>query len=300
MDFSQQGQDNIIEELGLVIDLEWDPIKNQQLGQAFSRPTEEQQPDDDSPLSNIEAGAAVGSGSYLAICPTTIQSLNFGQTLLVFQVQLHPSIGRRFKNAIVNIKFSLPQNTNTSSSPLKQLRVEAHAPRKTFGGTTEESKTFTWGLEIPISGGVGAANIGVTPKASSETSKKVEHAFTIIGTARGSPQKTACVWTLEENTSSQRGLPSEVQFALVVKHQGAFMYEVDIRGETGGGLYPPHWLRAKSDAKERRRALDPSKYGGKLREYSILDVEKLQRLLSTWTGEVEGALVSFKQPSIRP
>jgi hypothetical protein len=42
-------------------------------------------------------------------------------------------------------------------------------------------------------------NIGVTLQASSKTSKKVEHAFTIIGTARGSPQKTASVWTLEEN-----------------------------------------------------------------------------------------------------
>jgi hypothetical protein len=152
MDFSQQSQNNIVEELSFVIDLEWDPIKNQQLGQASSRPTEEQQLDDDGPLSNIEAGAAAGSGSYLAICPTTIQSLNFGQTLLVFQVQFHPSIGRRFKNAIVNIKFSLPQSSETSSSPLRQLRVEAHAPRKAFGGTTEESKTFLWGLKIPISG----------------------------------------------------------------------------------------------------------------------------------------------------
>lgn len=55
------------------------------------------------------------------------------------------------------------------------------------------------------------------------------------------------------------GATSEVQFALVVEHRGAFINEVDIRGETAGGLYPPHWLRAKSDAKERRMVLDPSK-----------------------------------------
>lgn len=296
---SQQDQDSVAEELGLVIELEWDPIKNQQLGKASSRLIEEQELDDDSPLLNIEAGATFGSGSYLAICPTTIQPLDSGKTLLVFQVQFHPSIGRRFKNAITNIKFSHPQSSDASSSPSKHLRVEAHAPRKAFGSTTEESKTFTWGLEIPISGGVGAANIGVTPQASSKTSKKAEHAFTIIGTARGSPQKTACVWTLEENSSSQRGLPSEVQFAVVVEHRGAVIYEVDIRGETGGGLYPPHWLRAKSDAKARRKVLDPSKYGGKLREYSLPDAEKLQHLLATWTGEVEGALVRFTQPTIR-
>lgn len=295
----QQDQDHITEELGLVIDLEWDPIKNQELGQTFSRPTEEQHPNDDSPPSNVEAGSAAGRGSYLAICPTAIQSLGSGQTLFVWQAQFHPGIGRRFKNAIIVIKFSLPQSSDTSSSPLKSPTVTAHAPRKAFGSTTEESKAFTWSLEIPIGGGLGAANIGVTPQVSSETSKTVEHAFTIIGTARGSPQKTTCVWTLEENRSSERGLPSEVQFALLVEHQGPVGYEVDVRGETGGGLYPPHWLRAKSDATERRKVLDPNKYGGKLREYYIPDAEKLQQLLATWTGEVEGALVRFTQPTIR-
>jgi hypothetical protein len=297
---SQQDQDHVTEGLGLVIELEWDPIKNQQLGQTFSRPTEEQHPNDDSPPSNIEAGAAAGSGSYLAICPTTIQSLGSGQTLFVWQAKFHPGIGRRFKNAIVAIKFSLPQSSDTSSPSLKPPTVTAHAPRKAFGNTTEESKTFTWSLEIPISGGLGVTNVGVTPQVSSEASKKVEHAFTIIGTARGSPQKTTCVWTLEENNSSERGLPSEVQFALLVEHQGSVSYEVDVRGETGGGLYPPHWLRAKSDATERRKVLDPSKYGGKLHEYYIPDAEKLQQLLATWTGEVEGALIRFTQPTIRP
>src|SRR6266516_227672 len=185
----QQGQDYVTEVLCLVIELEWDPIKNQQLGQTFSRRKEEQRPNNDSPPSNIEAGTAFGSGSYLAICPTTIQSLGSGQTLFVWQAQFHPGIGRRFKSAIIAIKFSLPQRSDTSSSPLKPPTVTAHAPRKAFGGTTEESKAFTWSLEIPISGGLGAANLGVTPQASSETSRKVEHAFTIVGTARGSPQK---------------------------------------------------------------------------------------------------------------
>jgi hypothetical protein len=76
---------------------------------------------------------------------------------------------------------------------LKPPTVTAHAPRKEFGSMTEESKAFMWSLEIPISGGLGATNIGVTPQVSSETSKKVDHAFTIIGTARSSPQKTAYV-----------------------------------------------------------------------------------------------------------
>jgi hypothetical protein len=296
----QQGQDNFVEELGLVIDLEWDPIKNQQLGQTFSRPTEEQHPDTEIAPSNIEAGGTFRSGSYLAICPTTLQLLHSGQTLLVWQTQFHPGIGRRFKNAIITLKFSLPETSGTSLSPLKPLRITAHAPRKAFGSMTEESKTFTWSLAIPISGQIGAASIGVTPQASSETSKKVEHAFTITGTARGSPQKTSCVWTLEENSSSERGLPSELQLALLVEPQGAVAYEVDVRGETGGGMYPPHWLRAKSDVKGRKRVLDPSKYSGQMREYDVPDEEKLQHLLTTWTGEVEGALVRFTQPAVRP
>ena len=95
-------------------------------------------------------------------------------------------------------------------------------------------------------------------------------------------------------------MPPEVQFALQVEHQDPISYEVDVRGETGGGLYPPHWLRAKSDATERRKVLDPSKYGGKLHEYCTPDAEKLQQLLATWTREVEGALARFTQPTIRP
>jgi hypothetical protein len=103
---SQQDQDHVTEGLGLVIDLEWDSIKNQQLGQTFSRPTEEQHPNDDSPLSNIEAGAAARSGSYLVICPIAIQPLDSGQTLFVWQAKFHPGIGCRFKDAIIAIKFS--------------------------------------------------------------------------------------------------------------------------------------------------------------------------------------------------
>jgi hypothetical protein len=79
----------------------------------------------------------------------------------------------------------------------------------------------------------------------------------------------------------ERGIRSEVQFALLVEHQGLVTYEVDVSDETGSGMYPPHWLRAKSDAKERRKVLDPSKYGGKLRDYYIPDAEKLQQLLTT-------------------
>src|SRR5438477_494432 len=132
MSSPQQDQDHVTEELGLVIELEWDPIKNQQLGQTFSRSTEEQHPNDDSPPSNVEAGSAAGRGSYLAICPTAIQSLGSGQTLFVWQAQFHPGIGRRFKNAIIIIKFSLPQSSDTSSTPLKPPTVTAHAPRKAF------------------------------------------------------------------------------------------------------------------------------------------------------------------------
>ena len=295
----QQVQHHFTEDLGLIIDLEWDPIKNQQLGQSFSQPEEEQPPNNDSPPSNIEAGAAIRSGSYLAICPTTIQSLAPGQTLFVWQAQFHPGIGRRFKIAILTIRFSLPQSPITSPVSSESLKVTSHAPRKAFGSTTEVSQTFTWSIEIPISAGVGATNIGVTPQFNSETFKRVEHAFTIVGTARGSPQKRSCVWSLEENSSSQRGLPSEVQFALLVEHTGPVSYEVDIRGQTAGGIYPPHWLKAKSDAKERRKVIDPSRYGDRLREYNIPHAEKVEQLLEKWTGEVEGALVTFTQPTVR-
>lgn len=60
---------------------------------------------------------------------------------------------------------------------------------------------------------------GITPSASLEIAKYVEHTFTIRGTARGVPQMTNHVWTIEGDSSSRRGIPSEIQ-SLVV--QGVF------------------------------------------------------------------------------
>jgi len=57
----------------------------------------------------------------------------------------------------------------------------------------KEGKKFAWGLELPISARIGAAQAGATPTIYSETSKEVEHAFTITGTARGAPQRTSTV-----------------------------------------------------------------------------------------------------------
>lgn len=154
---------------------------------------------------------------------------------------------------------------------------------------------------MPLSINAGVARVGIKPSFSQEASNEVEHAFTITGTARGVPQKTTCVWTIEENSASECGIPSEIRLATLLQHASPVLCDVNVSARTSGGLLPLHYLRAKTRPEERRKEIDPSKYAGTLFEYDLKEgIKECEKLLETWTGEVENAVLRFAQPVVRP
>ncbi|KAK4232629.1 hypothetical protein QBC38DRAFT_514333 [Podospora fimiseda] len=287
------------DDLSFTVELEYDPIKNAELGSSLSRiadPEKSEQPSRLEYPTAIQAGSEDAGGSYLSIIASTIQTFKPNHTLFVWKAYFHPGLGRRFQNAVITYKFSSP-----SASPLE---IIAYAPRKSFGGCSSESRTASWTVEFPlIFTGGGLVEVGMKPSGANEKSKEVEHAFTITGTARGVPRRTTCVWTLEENSSTERGIPSEVEFAVVVRHDdlmGLIQCEVRASAKTGGGggglllLLPGHYLRAKTAVEDCRRVIDPAVFVGKLREYDLgKEGEGVEGLLKGWTGEVEGAVLEF-------
>ncbi|KAF2476222.1 uncharacterized protein BDR25DRAFT_339316 [Lindgomyces ingoldianus] len=291
------------EDFAFIIDLEYDPVKNQELGAAFSkeRSSTTTRLED---IINIQAGSETGGRSYLSIIPTTIQIVKPDHTLFIWRAAFHPGTGRRFTSLVISCKFSTagaastpqPQNQSTAKGP--PLKVIAHAPRKSFGGTSRETKKTAWGLELPIMfTGAGVVEVGVTPTTNHEKKREVEHAFTITGTARGAPNKHTCVWTVEENNSTERGIPSEIQLATLIHHTSPVQCDVTVSGRVSGGILPPHYLKAKTAPEDRRKVIDPAAFIGLLCEYEFNgDPEGCDRLLKDWTGEVEGSILEFKQP----
>lgn len=326
------------EELQFLIELEHDPIKNNNKSKKIDDiASRAYSPDDvaifEPPsLEGLQAGAEAGRRSYLSLIPTTIQSVGPGQILFVWHAYFHPSIGRRFSSVTLTIKFSPPPpppphthpplttpTTPSTQSPSSSLNIIAYGPRKAYGGLTTESRKVAWGLALPISTSsapILPAQIGINPSLSVEHSKEVEHAFTITGTPRGSSplNRTSVVWTLEENSSSKLGIPSEIQFATLVvdhhhhhhHHQSApplLQVSCNLTAKTNGsgfGLYSgPHWLKAKSNHQNESMIIDPKRYVGLLKEFNfesgVEPVEGVRNLLEGWTGEVEGAVKEFGQ-----
>jgi len=252
----------------------------------------------DETITNLEAGSGSANRSYLSIIPFTIQTIDDKTTLFVWHTTLHPAVGRRFSSIRVSCKFGKPVMISKSSQP----QVQAYAPHKAYGASTHEQKTITWGLELPVTVPVGPVEVGVTPSGSHQVQKEVEHAFTINGSARGSQYRNTCVWTVEENNSTERGVPSELRLAALVQHSGPVQIDIDIVGKTAGGYFPTHHLRPKTDASGRRKIIDPAKYKGQLHEFEFEEKRQASCLamLGQWTGQVSGAVLEFDQAVVRP
>lgn len=255
-------------------------------------------------VSNLEAGSDSAKRSYLSIIPTTIQAVNENITLFVWHANFHPAIGRRFSSVRVACKFSSAPSTShgiQASLTSSGAEVKAFAPHKSYGASSKEQKKITWGLELPLTVPAGPVSVGVTPSGSRETSKEVDHAFTIEGSARGTPLRNTCVWTVQENASTERGIPSELQLAAMVKHNGTVQFDVDIEGTTAGGYLLSHHLKPKTDAMGRRKVIDPAKYAGLLHEFDFGGNGQVgcAKLLEMWTGQVQGAVLEFDQPVVR-
>jgi hypothetical protein len=284
------------------IELEVDELKSQELGSAPSKPVVA-----GDGLTNLEAGDAKGSGSYLSVQITTIQSIDSNHSFLVWHTVYHPGVGRRFQSAVLVVKLSQKPPSlasvsgTTISSAASPVRIQQHAPRKAFGGTAEESKTVHWGLELPLTVSIGPVGAGLTPFVERKAAVEIEHAFVVEGSVRGIPQKHTCVWTVEENKATERGVPSEVRFAALIEHSQPIVCEVSASGWTTGGLKPSHHLKTKTPKEARSLSIDPAQYKGKLIEFELgQDISQYRELLSNWTGKVEGALLEFDQKVVRP
>jgi hypothetical protein len=169
------------------------------------------------------------SDSFLSAVLSTIQPLDERKSLLILTVICHPAPGRRFKNCSLTWKFlsTTPPSTEFPS-PISLLpKLVTLAPQHSIGGWTEEQTRLLWGLTVNAGAGLVGASAGVEPSVERETQKAVMHAMTIQGSIR--PNGRAC-WTVEENRSSERGIPSHFQLAVVLDHGGdPFVMELDVK-----------------------------------------------------------------------
>ena len=298
------------------VDLEDDPVKNAQLGAIFSKPSEGQDSKDGSEITRNESS---NSASYLDFEITTAQRLETTQEgrfifLLVLHVHFHPCIGWDFHSATITWKFSGPTAQNHSaelhstgtSKWHDNVHVLAHAPRKSFGGLTTETKNLVWGLELPLVCPLPFVELGITPSVTSGAAKEIEHSMTITGIARGVPMKKYVVWTLEQNQSSRSGLP-EVQLAAVVRSEAETvrcLVDVKARLFRKGILRVTRHLRAKCG--DNGNVINAEKLRGKLKEFDMEDdgisQEGWRKWLQKWTGKVGGCCAvwaNYSSPVVR-
>ncbi|GLB33613.1 hypothetical protein LshimejAT787_0104970 [Lyophyllum shimeji] len=269
-------------ELQFVIDLEEDEVKAGELSEESPDPISPQ----DQVLREVEK-----SNSYFSAEFSVIQPLDDCRSLLVLAVRCHPATKRRFVNATITWKF-----TATAT----KANVTHLAPEFSVGGWSEECTKLVWGITLPIQAGLAGSSVGLEASRSRESHKGVMHAMTIVGTRRNAGAR--CVWTVEENSSSARGIPSHFQLAVVIQHEGPFLTELDVKAELGGcSWFGPRFMRAKKgrEGAGLRRTIDieTSRCGDVLWESGE---EGWKKFMKEMTGEVGGATLDFGQAIVRP
>lgn len=147
--------------------------------------------------------------------------------LIVLVFTLHPERNCRFSFARISCEFK--------SEQVEKPRVSMIAPQETYGGHSEEDKSWTFGLETPlqIPGGI----FSITPNLDRSVSRKVHHYLVIRGSRRGTPPST-CVWTMEENADSKAGLPMSFATAIVLKASEAVDLQLNIKSTVFWKWFP--------------------------------------------------------------
>ena len=240
------------------------------------------------------------SDSFLSAVLSTIQPLDDCKSLLILTVTCHPAPGRRFKNSTITWRFAptaLPSTEypSTISSPQRLVTL---APQHSEGGWTEEQTKIMWGSKAKAGAELAAGSAGMDPSDEKEIHKPVMRAMTIMGSIR--PNGRA-YWTVEENKSSERGIPSHFRLAVVLDHSGLpFVTELDVKAELGGGLWHT-FIQAKKgrNGTGLRTVIDVNtwKCGEVEWEPGEAGWKKFMREM---TGEVPGAVVEFGQSVTRP
>lgn len=238
--------------------------------------------------------------SYLSATLSTIQPLGDRKSLLILNIACHPAPGRRFVNATIiwQIGSPPPSSPTKPSVAVPPPKIITLAPQNSVGGWTEEQTKLIWGLTVPVGVGFGGASVNIEPSVGKETQKAVMHAMTILGTVRSGG--TRAHWTVEENKSSQRGIPSHFQLAIVVEHSGTFVSDMDIKAELGGGLWPT-FVQAKKgrNGNALKRVIDVVHW--KCGEVRWEPGEQgWKKHMAGITGEVPDVIVEFSQAVVRP
>lgn len=237
------------------------------------------------------------SNSFLSAVFSTIQPLDERRSLLILRVTCHPGPGKRFRNATITWKFASPPHSTEDLPPiLASPKILALAPQHSIGGWTEEQTKLIWGLKVKAGAGVIGAHAGVDPKVEKETQRAVMHAMTILGSVR--PNGRAC-WTVEENNSSERGIPSHFQLAVVLDHGGVpFVTELDVKAELSGGLWDT-LVQAKKGRNNLRKVIDVNTWKCGEVEWESGEAG-WKAFMEGITGEVFGTIVEFGQSIVRP
>ncbi|KAF8878458.1 hypothetical protein BD779DRAFT_1474808 [Infundibulicybe gibba] len=158
------------------------------------------------------------SESHFTAAIHTLSTLEPHKTLLVLDITAHPAPKCRFLNVAVTWLFRRCADTDPAGMAVLAPRVLGLAPQHSVGGWTQEQM-----------GCIRAVGSAASPSLTSTMG-----AMTIEGSIRG---RSRCVWTVEENASSQCGIPDQLQFAVALEHSGKFELELDMHGELGFGSF---------------------------------------------------------------
>ncbi|RDB23143.1 hypothetical protein Hypma_009553 [Hypsizygus marmoreus] len=261
-----------------------------------SREAEAHPTEDDGPPDYLVTETEIND-SYLSAAFSTIQPLGDHKSLLILNITCHPAPARRFVNATVAWRITQPPSSVPKASHISP-KIVTLAPQHSVGGWTEEQTRLIWGLSLPVEAGFMGSSVGVTPSREKETQKEVMHAMTIIGSVRSGG--TRATWTIEENKSSERGIPTHFQLAVVVHHGGLLVMDLNVKAELGGGLWPT-FVQAKKgrNGGSLRRTIDVGTWKcGDVRWES--GEAGWKKFVAEMTGEVEGVMREFGQAVVRP
>ncbi|KAL3419361.1 hypothetical protein PVAG01_09583 [Phlyctema vagabunda] len=145
-------------------------------------------------------------------------------TFVAIHFVLHPSlsVAHRFESAMINITARSANN--------EQLRFLKYAPHAAYGRMSTES--LKWNFQLGASVGVtkSPVSVGVTSSVSESKEKVVGTMMKIQGSTRSSYHRephsvisehrkpdTKLVWSLEENSQQESGLPREFTFVFLVE-----------------------------------------------------------------------------------